>query len=155
MSLPARTPSSERSAPNSDDWRIVVCGGRTWGQGPSGDKATENLRAALQDALDGAGEPHSGLTLIHGACPTGADHIADQWAKSHPEVQLERHPADWSRYGRRAGAIRNQQMVNSLDPKNPRHWVIAAWDGHSAGTKITVNMAFRRGIPVTRVPEGE
>lgn len=51
------------------------------------------------------------LVLVHGGA-AGVDSIADQWAREHG-VEVERHPAQWERYGRAlAGHVRNQQMVD-------------------------------------------
>lgn len=51
-------------------------------------------------------------------------------------------PAEWKRYGRAAGMIRNQQMA----------WyathLIAFWDGQSSGTRSMIEMAKRDGLEV-------
>lgn len=54
------------------------------------------------------------LTVVHGACPSGADQIVDVWARAHQYagVTVEAHPADWARHGRRAGPMRNEKMVD-------------------------------------------
>jgi hypothetical protein len=52
-------------------------------------------------------------------------------------------PADWSRYGRDAGMIRNTEIVRSVDR------VVAFWDGRSPGTKNTMDTATRAGVPLT------
>jgi hypothetical protein len=52
-------------------------------------------------------------------------------------------PADWERYKRRAGIIRNLEMLDQ-EPD----LVIAFWDGKSRGTAHTIGEARRRGIPV-------
>lgn len=86
-----------------DRSRILVTGSRDWND--------EGLiGAALFDAWCGLQKP---ITLVHGACPTGADAIAErEWeAKSSGTDDIERHPADWSQ-GRKAGPLRNQQMVD-------------------------------------------
>ena len=51
-------------------------------------------------------------------------------------------PADWQRYGRGAGPIRNKQIVESAD------LVIAFWDGKSNGTRSALAHAERAGVPV-------
>lgn len=57
-----------------------------------------------------------GVEVIHGDCPTGGDRHARLWCElrqqSHPnEVREHRFPALWEQYGKRAGFIRNQVMV--------------------------------------------
>lgn len=81
--------------------RIAVFGGRDL-------RCSVQIRSALDDVL----HKHGPFIVVHGACPTGADRIASQWARWRglPE---EPHPADWQVHGKRAGPLRNQEMVNS------------------------------------------
>ena len=77
--------------------RVLVTGSRTWDD-------EQTIREALQ--------PHygPGAVLVSGACPRGADAIAERiWAEWGGQV--ERHPADWQRYGRNAGMIWNRRMA--------------------------------------------
>lgn len=84
--------------------RVIVTGSRAWSD-------VRMLRAVLDDLL----AQHGSLTVVHGAWPHGADAIADQWAtekqQAGADVHPEQHPANWGRYGRRAGPIRNGEMV--------------------------------------------
>ena len=49
---------------------------------------------------------------------------------------------DWDKYGKRAGAIRNQKIVDEADK------IIAFWDGKSKGSKITIDMAIKANKPL-------
>lgn len=90
--------------------RILVTGSRDWV-----DK--ELLYEVLIDAhhtlanTDPDRYIREGLTIVTGACRTGADRIAEQWGHSQFGVEVETHPADWST-GRGAGIIRNHAMVD-------------------------------------------
>ena len=67
--------------------------------------------------------------------------MADDWAVAHG-LEPERHPADWKRYGRAAGPIRNQEMVNlgaDVCLAFPREG--------SRGTKNCMEAARKAGIP--------
>lgn len=52
----------------------------------------------------------SKTTIVTGACPTGADHWAEQWCIGN-DFLAETHPADWDRHGKSAGFNRNKEMV--------------------------------------------
>lgn len=60
------------------------------------------------------------------------------------EIGLETlvFPADWDKYGKRAGFLRNQQIVMAADR------IVAFWDGESKGTAHTISMAMRANKPV-------
>jgi hypothetical protein len=111
--------------------KVLVCGSRDWT-----DLQTISVRMA---------QLPPGSTVIHGAA-RGADTIA---AESALRLGLHVHafPAQWTEFGKAAGAIRNSLM---LDEKPDL--VIAFWDGESRGTKHTIDEAERRGVPVEIVP---
>lgn len=48
--------------------------------------------------------------IVSGACKTGVDSYASVVAR-HLGLHLEQFPADWDRYGRGAGPVRNKQMA--------------------------------------------
>jgi len=90
-------------------YRVLVTGSRDW-----------HDRAAIDDtltALAAANTFHNRPTVIvHGACPTGADSIADDWARWHarrnPLIEFERHPAETFGPWPACGPIRNKHMVS-------------------------------------------
>lgn len=79
--------------------RVLVTGSRTW-----------RNHQPIHAALDEIHADNPGMVLVHGACRDGADAIADRWATLRG-VQVERHPAQWHRFGRSAGPRRNEHMV--------------------------------------------
>lgn len=52
--------------------------------------------------------------LVSGGCPTGADKFGEEWAKERG-VPIKVFPADWDRYGKAAGPIRNTEMARYAD----------------------------------------
>jgi len=85
-------------------------------------------------------EPHLPAVLISGGAP-GADGLAERFAQERG-LEINVIPADWQRYGRGAGPIRNKQIVESAD------LVIAFWDGKSRGTRSALAHAEKVGVPV-------
>lgn len=63
----------------------------------------------LSDAVPGLWTP---ATLVSGHCPTGADRIAENIARGW-DWTVELHAADWNRHGKRAGFLRNAEMVGA------------------------------------------
>ena len=121
------------------DYRILITGSREW------DNA-ELLSFELGLAIGGSGRPLDQVVLVHGACPTGADAMADRIARDYG-YRTERHPADWDRHDKAAGPIRNQEMVDlGAD-------ICLAFFKDGAGNRGTTNCAAeaaRAGIPVKR-----
>ena len=141
-----------------ESYRLLVTGSRTWGDtvGSKGESRsvgfTEKLTlTAMLDGLQLKSHPEvNDLTIVHGGCPTGADKIAATWA-AELGVPTEVFGADWNTHGHAAGPIRNAQMVETMDPGNPTHLVVAAWDGKSRGTKSTIDLALKRGLQIVRL----
>lgn len=71
----------------------------------------------------------------------GADTLGRKYAEEHG-IAVESFPANWEKYGKSAGYIRNQEMVNNADA------LIAFWDGKSRGTKNMIEIAEKKGIPI-------
>lgn len=118
--------------------RILITGSRDWGD-----------REAIWEALFPYGLDSWGVTLVSGACPSGADAIAEEIWKSWG-MPVERHPADWKRHGKAAGFIRNQEMVNlGADV------CLAFRKNYSRGTTHCANAATMAGIPTIWFTEGE
>lgn len=118
--------------------KILVCGSRDW--------TDEHAIDAKLSALTGG---HEEITVIHGAAP-GADRIADKVARRYGST-VKRFPADWARYGKRAGYLRNIEMLDE-EPD----LVLAFQRAGSRGTQHTIDEARRRGILVeVHVPSDE
>lgn len=108
--------------------RILICGGRDY-------RDSDAIRHALEQL-----DPETD-TIVHGGAP-GADGIAHYWAM-RMGFRVEMHPADWDRYGRKAGPIRNQAMIDSgVD------LTLAFPTFGSRGTWDTVRRAKEAGIEV-------
>jgi hypothetical protein len=112
--------------------KALVCGGRGY---------TDAERMAR--VMDAAVERLGVTEIIQGGAP-GADHLAKQWALTHGIPQTE-FPADWSRFPKAAGPIRNQQMLDEGKPD-----LVIAFPG-SDGTANMVGKAKKAGIRVIEV----
>lgn len=83
------------------------------------------------------------IILVHGGCDVGVDEIADSWA-NFSNVKKEIYKADWDRYGKGAGPIRNKLMVEKSKPDV----AIAFWDGKSTGTRNCIEECLNHGVNI-------
>jgi hypothetical protein len=82
------------------------------------------------------------FVVVHGGA-RGADFIASRWATKHLSVVNERHPADWDRYKKAAGAIRNQEMVDlgaEVCLAFPLRGSIGTWDCVNKAKKAEIEV---------------
>jgi len=80
-------------------------------------------------------------TIILCGDARGADKLGEEWAKRN-NVPVEHYPADWDGLGKKAGYVRNSEMVQNADA------LIALWDGNSKGTEHTIHLAKEKGLKV-------
>jgi hypothetical protein len=108
--------------------RVLVCGGRDYRDAAALDGFLKFWHLRLQFT-----------EVIHGAA-RGADRLAGAWAQRN-RIPVRPFPADWDRYGMRAGPVRNQQM---LDQKPD---LVIAFPG-GRGTADMVRRARAAGLEV-------
>lgn len=117
---------------------ILVCGGRKYGN-------KERLWQIMDEIVNCSPDNPLGdhCRIIHGGA-TGADVLADQWAACNWK-DLKMYPANWLKYGRMAGAMRNQQMLDEEEVD-----LVVAFPG-GKGTADMVRRARAAGIEVREV----
>jgi hypothetical protein len=67
---------------------------------------------------------------------SGADKIGETYARTY-KMQVKLFPAEWDKYGKSAGPIRNRKMAEVAD------LVIVFWDLESRGTKSMIKETLR------------
>ena len=115
--------------------RILVCGDRDWTD-----------KSIIYSILAGYAD-YDDLVIIEGEA-RGADSIAGEWARDGG-VDLMPFPAKWDEFGKAAGPIRNQQMLDEGKPE-----LVVAFHNNleeSKGTKDMVERAVKAGVPVYHV----
>ena len=112
----------------ADGFRVLVCGGR--------DYADRDRVFAELDALQPI------RMVIHGNA-RGADALAHEWCLSR-RVQAAPCPAKWSKYGKRAGPMRNEAMLGHSPD------LVLAFPG-GRGTADMVSRARKAGVRVVEI----
>lgn len=116
--------------------RVLICGDRNY-------TAAWRIRQVLLNP--------DITTVIEGGCPTGADYLAHLIA-NELGIKVEEYPADWRRYGKAAGPIRNKRMLDESKPD-----LVYAFHNNiskSKGTKNMMEQVQSRGLEV-RLITGE
>lgn len=83
---------------------------------------------------------NEGDTVVSGGA-RGVDSWAEDEARKRG-LEVKVFPADWDRLGRRAGFVRNADIVAYSEA------VVAFWDGSSKGTASTIRLARQAGKSV-------
>ncbi len=112
--------------------RVLVCGGR--------DLEDTVLAFEVLDRLHGERR----FTVLIEGDARGADRIAGTWADARG-IEHRVFPADWRRLGRKAGPIRNLQMLQEGKPD-----LVVAFPG-GRGTAHMARCAGEAGVPVLQV----
>ena len=107
--------------------KLLVTGARQYGD-------TDYLNAVL-DCIAPA-------RVIEGAA-RGADELAHRWAASRG-VPNDRYPAEWNKYGRAAGPVRNKRMLDEGSPD----LVVAFPEAGGRGTQNMMRQALKAGLTV-------
>jgi hypothetical protein len=113
-------------------FKLLVCGSRYWEDYDTILRYLKRLKAKYPDAV-----------VIQGGAK-GADFCAKK-AAFELRMACKEYPAEWKKYGRKAGPIRNQQM---LDVERP-DFILAFHENinESLGTKDMIQRAQVAGVP--------
>ncbi len=112
--------------------RVVIAGCRDYN---NYDEAKEYIDFCLTNI-----RKENKIVIISGGA-SGADALGERYAAENG-FEIEKHPADWEKYGRSAGPRRNKQMAQIAD------YVICFWDEKSKGTHSMIEYAEKFGKPV-------
>lgn len=111
--------------------RILVTGSRDW---------TDAAR--IREEFEQLAANHSNIEMCHGGAG-GADALAarEAYLLGWP---IKVFPADWRHLGKRAGVVRNQQMLDEFRPD----LVLAFPLPQSIGTIDMMRRAEKAGVPI-------
>ncbi len=111
--------------------RTLVCGGRDF-------LDIQYVHDCLSEL-----QQESPITVIITGSADGVDEFANIWANNNG-IELIEFPAQWKLYGRLAGPIRNQHMIDFGHPDR-----VLTFPG-GRGTSDMIRRAEASGIPIHR-----
>lgn len=119
-------------------YRIIIAGGRHF---LDAHLVQEKCTPIIQDLRNKGFK----IEIVSGHA-SGADTLGEFYAESR-QIPVKLFPAEWSKYGKRAGFLRNEQMADYAKEQG-YGGLIAFWDGKSPGTKSMIELAKRKGLEV-------
>lgn len=81
------------------------------------------------------------ITEIVSGKAKGVDRLGEIWAYKNG-IPVKEFPANWMKYGKKAGIMRNHLMAEYADA------LVAIWDGKSVGTQNMINKMMYLNKPV-------
>jgi hypothetical protein len=84
--------------------------------------------------------PKRNIEIVSGNA-RGTDRLGERYAEDR-WLNCMKFPANWAKYGKGAGLIRNQEMAEYADV------LVAFWDYSSTGTKDMITRAKKEGLEV-------
>lgn len=113
--------------------RIIIAGGRDFNDAWLMKSYMSLVLIALSDITNK-------FSFVSGEA-RGADKMGAAYAR-HLGAHVDLYPADWNRYGKSAGYIRNSIMADNAEV------LVAFWDGKSRGTEHMIKTAKAKGLMV-------
>jgi hypothetical protein len=106
--------------------RVLVAGSRALDRPCDAARINQVLDALFAD------ERHACWTQLISGGAAGVDRIGEAWARLNG-LPITRMLPEWDKYGRRAGLLRNSDLVSACE------CAVVFWDGASRGTLDTIN----------------
>ena len=133
-SLKSNSSSSSSSESSSECYRVVITGSRSW----------TDYRTIYQALLKLKNRTSLPVEVIQG-CARGADQLAER-AAVELNLSCIPYPADWNRYGKRAGVLRNLAML-STQPQLILGFLDTSGNLAHSGTLHCLREAHYRNLP--------
>ena len=117
--------------------RIIIAGSRTF-------QDFHLLETKLKEYMEQKQLSLAEIEIISGTA-NGADRLGERFADKYG-IPCSQFPANWDKYGKSAGYIRNNEMAKYAAEKTGV--LFAFWDGTSKGTKHMIDLAKKQGLDV-------
>ena len=121
----------DRKKQDKEEMKTIIAGSRTF----------NNYYKLQKNMFEFEFENDISVTKVLSGCAKGADTIGEEQANNN-EIPIDYYPADWNKHGKKAGYIRNKEMLKYADA------LVAFWDGKSTGTKHMIDEAKKYNLKV-------
>lgn len=115
--------------------RVIIAGGRNFSNVMLFRNTIRKYLSDIEDEIE----------IVSGGC-SGADTMGEWFAEDN-DLKLTVFEADWDKYGKAAGPIRNEQMAKYA-AESDRGILIAFPIGKSPGTRNMIKLANQYGLEV-------
>lgn len=115
-----------------EEYKIIIAGSRGFNNYDFMKDKVDKLISAIRNEKD--------IIIISGTA-NGADKMGEKYA-IREGFNLIQKPADWDKYGKRAGYLRNQEMADIADA------CVIFWDGVSPGSKHMYDICKKSNVAV-------
>lgn len=129
--------------------RVIIAGSRCFGSFTILEKECHKIFKSLAEEgyLSGnVKKDCSNMEIISGTA-NGADRLGEAFALKYG-IEVKRFPAQWHKYGKSAGYVRNNIMAQYAAKSDELGVLIAFWDGKSKGTKMMIDLAKKNNLKV-------
>lgn len=109
--------------------KVLVCGGRDYND-------YDVLKCVMEKVMDCYSAE---VKVVISGLAKGGDKLGEKWAEEN-NIEVEGYRAEWNKYGKRAGWLRNVRMADEGRPN-----VIVALPG-GRGTKMMIDIGVDRKI---------
>lgn len=123
-------------------FKVIICGGREFDD-------YNLLKKACDYYLSRKIESGEKVIIISGGA-RGADKLGERYAKEKG-LDVQVFPANWEKYGKRAGYLRNKQMA---EVSNACIAFLSSY-GENKGTKMMISIARENKLLVREVKEDD
>lgn len=126
------------------NFNVIICGSRDF---ENYELLKEKCNNILSRKLI---DPDTKVVIVSG-CARGADSLGERYAA---EIGLEvlKYPADWDKYGKKAGYLRNKQMA---EVSNAVIAFLVPDENKNKGTKNMVSLAKLSKLLVREITDNE
>ena len=117
--------------------RVIVAGSRMFDDYVLLKRTMDKIFAHIKRS-----KTDTSIKVISGGAK-GADKLGEQWAYDNM-ISYQVFRADWTKHGKVAGPIRNQEMIDG----GKADALVAFWNGKSPGTKDMIRRARKHKLKV-------